>query len=75
MALAKKKVSLTLDADLLAELETADQALSSQVNQALRTEFERRRQARLLAELLDKLDAEHGPVDEALVEKYTALLA
>jgi Post-segregation antitoxin CcdA len=74
MMLAKRKVSLTLDADLVAELETADQALSSQVNQALRNELDRRRDARLLAELLDKLDAQHGPVDEALIAKYTALL-
>ena len=30
---------------------------------------------RLLSELLDQLDAEYGPVDEALVDKYNQLLA
>lgn len=35
---------------------------------------ERRRRNRLLGELLDQLDAEHGPVDESLVEKYVQLL-
>jgi hypothetical protein len=29
----------------------------------------------LLVELLDRLDAEQGPVDESLVEKYTGLLS
>ena len=42
------------------------------VNLAVRAEFERRRG--LLVELLDRLDAEHGPVDESLVEKYLGLL-
>jgi hypothetical protein len=37
-------------------------------------ELERRQRHRLLTELLDQLDAEHGPVDEALIEKYARLL-
>jgi len=40
----------------------------------LAEELERRRRHRLLVEFLDQLDAEHGPVDESLVEKYIALL-
>jgi hypothetical protein len=63
-----------LDEDLVAELEREDQGLSTQVNQALLAELERRRRNRLLLELLDRLDAEHGPVEESLVEKYTGLL-
>ena len=74
MTVAKRKVSVSLDEDLVAELEREDQGLSTQVNQALRTELERRRRNRLLVELLDRLDAEHGPVDESLVAKYTGLL-
>jgi hypothetical protein len=35
---------------------------------------ERRRRNRLLTAMLDSLDAEYGPVDETLVEKYTELL-
>jgi post-segregation antitoxin (ccd killing protein) len=71
---AKRKVSVSLDEDLVAELEAADEALSGQVNEAIRAEVERRRRNRLLTGLLDALDAEYGPVDEALVAKYTELL-
>jgi len=70
----KRKVSISLDEDLVEELEREDQGLSVQVNMALRTELERRRRHRLLVELLDRLDAEHGPVDESLVQKYIELL-
>jgi hypothetical protein len=35
---------------------------------------ERRRRNRLLVELLDRLDAQHGPVNESLVEKYVEIL-
>ena len=75
MTTTKRKVSVSLDEDLVAELENADEALSSQVNDAIRAEVERRRRNRLLTSLLDALDAEHGPVDEALVGKYQDLLA
>jgi uncharacterized protein (DUF4415 family) len=71
---AKRKVSVSLDEDLVAELEAADEALSGQVNEAIRAEVERRRRNRLLTDMLDLLDAEHGAVDEALVAKYVDLL-
>lgn len=74
MNLAKRKVSLSLDEDLVAELETINKSLSAQVNAAVRAELDRRRRQRLLVEMLDRLDAEHGPVDEALVAKYVGLL-
>lgn len=74
MTTAKRKVSISLDEDLVAELEREDQGLSTQVNSAVRAELERRRRTRLLTEMLDRLDAEQGPVDESLVEKYTGLL-
>lgn len=70
----KRKVSVSLDEDLVAELEAADEALSGQVNEAIRAEVERRRRNRMLTAMLDSLDAEYGPVDEALVVKYTELL-
>lgn len=74
MTLTKRKVSVSLDEDLVEELEREDQGLSAQVNVAVRAELERRRRQRLLVEFLDQLDAEHGPVDESLVEKYAELL-
>src|ERR1700733_6935975 len=70
----KRKVSVSLDEDLVAELEAADEALSGQVNEAIRAEVERRRRNRLLTDMLDSLDAQYGPVDEALIAKYTELL-
>src|ERR1700753_1528519 len=69
MTMPKRKVSVSLDEDLVAELETADEALSAQVNEAIRAEVERRRRHRLLSALLDSLDEKYGPVDEALVAK------
>lgn len=75
MTTTKRKVSVSLDEDLVAELENGDEALSSQVNTAVRLELDRRRRHRLLDEMLDEFTAIHGPVDEKLVRKYTDLLA
>lgn len=74
MTLAKRKISVSLDEDLVMELESVDRSLSAQINAAVRSDLEHRRQQRRLADLLDRLDAEHGRVDEALVEKYVRLL-
>ena len=71
----RRKISISLDEELIAELKTAGQSLSAQINAAVRMEIERRHRQRLLSEFLDQLDAEHGPVDKALVDKYTQLLA
>jgi post-segregation antitoxin (ccd killing protein) len=70
----KRKISVSLDEDLIAELETGGEALSGQINEAVRAEIERRRRRRLLSEFLDALDAERGPIDEQLVSKYIRLL-
>ena len=74
MSLTKRKVSVSLDEDLVEELKREDEGVSAQVNAAVSAELERRRRRRLLVELLDRLDAERGPVDESLVEKYVGLL-
>jgi antitoxin CcdA len=74
MTTTKRKVSVSLDEDLVAELEAGDEALSSQVNEAVRLELTRRRRHRLLGEMLDHLAATSGPVDEKLVERYIDLL-
>ena len=75
MTTTKRKVSVSLDEDLVAELEAGGDALSSQVNDAIRLELDRRRRQRLLGEMLDTLEAKHGPASEKLVEKYMDLLA
>lgn len=74
MTTTKRKVSVSLDEDLVAELEAGGEALSSQVNEAVRLELSNRRRHRLLGDMLDALDATSGPVDETLVQKYTDLL-
>ncbi len=74
MTATKRKVSVSLDEDLVAELEAGGEALSSQVNEAIRAELTRRRRHRLLSDMLDQIESEHGPVEERLVRKYMDLL-
>lgn len=74
MAMPKRRVSVMLDEDLVAELKTADGTLSAQVNEAIRAQIERRRRNRLLGEYLAFLDAKYGPVDKELVEEFKDLL-
>jgi hypothetical protein len=76
---AKRKVSVTLDADLVAAMEAdADTTLSAEVNSALRAEFTRRKRQQALANLLDHLAGERGqldtPGDEAEIARYMRLL-
>jgi post-segregation antitoxin (ccd killing protein) len=75
MTTTKRKVSVSLDDDLVAELEAGDETLSSQVNEAVRNELDRRRRQRLLESMVDELHAAHGKPDEKLVRKYLDLLA
>lgn len=70
----KRKISVTLDDGLVSVLEGGDETLSSQVNEAIRIEVERRARDKLLQEWLDELEATDGPVDEALVSKFEELL-
>lgn len=75
MTAAKRKISVSLDAELVEELEASDAALSTQVNDAVRDALERRRRQRLLRLLLAELDRRHGAVPEKLIAKYEALLS
>lgn len=75
MTSTKRKVSVSLDAALVEELELADEALSTQVNEAIRVQLERRRRSRLLGEMLDELATEEGAPDEVVVAKYMDLLS
>ncbi|HYZ55845.1 MAG TPA: type II toxin-antitoxin system CcdA family antitoxin [Streptosporangiaceae bacterium] len=76
---AKRKVSVTLDADLVAAIEAeGGESLSAEVNSALRAEFARRRRQQALGGLLDHLARERGsldtPEDEAEIARYMRLL-
>jgi antitoxin CcdA len=68
--MAKRKISVSLDEDLVEELEAGGEALSAQVNEAIRVELTRRRRQRLLREMLDELDEALGPPDEDLVRQF-----
>lgn len=59
----KRKISVTLDADLLAELERASGSVSGQLNEALRAEVARRRRRAALLRFLDELEESEGPLD------------
>jgi len=76
---SKRKVSVTLDADLVAAVEAdGSTTLSAEVNSALRAEFTKRKRQQALADLLDHLADERGPLDtpedEAEIARYVRLL-
>lgn len=74
----KRKVSVSLDAELVEAFER-DGSLSAQVNQALRTELDRRRHLAALDELIAALAETYGPLDapedEAAIARYVELLS
>jgi uncharacterized protein (DUF4415 family) len=75
----KRKVSVTLDADLVAAIEADDSTtLSAEVNAALRAAVDKRMRNRALGEFLDRLDAERGPLntpeDEEEIRRYMIML-
>ena len=74
MTATKRKISVSIDQDLIVELEAGGEAVSSQVNDAVRTELPHRRRQRLLGEMLDELEQVIGPPDEQVVQKYVELL-
>ncbi len=55
------KVSVSLDEELVSELEAGGEALSSQVPAAVRNELARRRRQRLLDEMLEEYERIEGP--------------
>lgn len=75
---AKRKISVTVDADLIAEVEAEGENLSAQVNEALRHELASRRRQRALGNFLDHLDNTEGsldaPEDEAEIQRFMRLL-
>jgi post-segregation antitoxin (ccd killing protein) len=75
MAQSKRKISVTIDADLVEALGDAEENLSAQVNEAIRTVVEQRRRHAALRAWLDEMAAEHGPVDEELVRRFVDALA
>jgi hypothetical protein len=60
---AKRKVTVTLDEDLVRALEHAGN-VSAQLNEAGWSLVERRQRAQRLTELLDHLDEQYGPLPD-----------
>lgn len=71
----KKKVSVTIDEDLIEYLEASDENLSAQINDAIREVIEAKRRNEALKAWLDEMDETDGPVDEELVQYYMDLLS
>lgn len=71
----KRKVSVTIDEDLIEELEGSDESLSAQVNEAIRGVVEQRRRRAQLRAWLDDVATTEGPVDEADVARFLDLLS
>ena len=73
----KQKVSLSLDADIVAEFERGG-PLSTQINEALRAAFERRRHQAALGKLVERLKAEFDGLDteedRAAIAQYREML-
>ena len=74
MTLPKRKVSVSLDEDLVRELESGGETLSAQINDAIHGDLERRRRHRLLGELIEELERAHGPIPDDELQKYLDLL-
>jgi hypothetical protein len=79
VSVSKRKVSVTLDADLVAAIEAeGSESLSAEVNSALRAEFARRRRQQALGQFLDHLAEERGPLDtpddDAEIARFMRLL-
>ena len=75
---AKRKISVTLDADVVDELERTGESVSAHVNRVLREEFAARRRRHNLGLLLDDLAVERGaldtPEDEREIRRFAGLL-
>ena len=75
MAQPKRKISVTVDADLVEALDAGEENLSSQVNEAIRIVVaQRRRQADLRA-WLDEMTERQGPIDEERVQRFIDALS
>jgi hypothetical protein len=72
---AKRKLSISLDEDLVRSLEGFDESVSTQINAAVREDLAIRARRRQLVVMLAQLDEAHGPVDEDGIRRFEELLA
>lgn len=62
--MAKRKITVTVDADLVDELRAGEEAMSAVVNQALAAHYERRARQAALGDLLAEWESRLGPIPE-----------
>ncbi len=62
--MAKRKITVTVDAELVEELRAGEEAMSAVVDQALAAHFERRARHAALGDLLAEWESRLGPVTE-----------
>lgn len=75
MAVTKKKITVTIDQQLVDEMELHDEPISVQVNAAIETAMQGRRRRRNLLRFLDELDAEFGASDPADLAEFRELFS
>lgn len=63
--MAKRKITVTVDAELVEQLRAGEDAMSAVVNEALAAHFERRARHAALGDLLADWEARLGPVSES----------
>lgn len=72
---SKRKISVTVDADLVDQLGGAEENLSAQVNEAIRTVVEQRQRQADLRAWLAEMTSDQGPVDEDRVQTFLDALS
>lgn len=66
--MAKRKITVTVDEELIDAARLGSESLSAVVNSALAAEVDRRARAAALGRLLAEWEADFGPVDPAAAE-------
>ena len=66
--MGKRKITVTVDEELVNAVQGGSESLSSVVNTALAGEVDRRARAATLRRLLASWDDAHGPVDDAAAD-------
>lgn len=71
--MAKRKITVTVDEELIDSVRGDERSLSAVVNAALGAEVARRERRAALTAMLDELDTRFGPVpDDVLAEAHAA---
>lgn len=70
--MAKRKITVTVDEELVQRLRSSDEAMSATVNQALKVYYEREARLAALASLLEAWEEALGPIPPDAMAKASA---